>query len=125
MRNYVALRTILGVAGATVLFPEVVAAEVMDKEPTLAGTCGWSLIGGTLGFLGWRFRWWAGASVALLPATYFVALHSELSDPYVGPAIVAEAGLGYVVGSYCAAIVFVLMHAAGMWSALRGRSVAS
>lgn len=55
---------------------------------------------GALGFAGWGFRWWAGAALAFLPARYFLMLHHELTDPSVGPLILAEAGHGYVIWSY-------------------------
>src|SRR5947207_3513536 len=107
---------LLGAAilSAIVVFPQVAVAEVMDKEPTLVATWAWALIGGALGLAGWRFRWWAGVVSALLPAAYFAGLHFELTDPYVGPDIVKEAGRGYVLWSYCAAVGFIALHATGM-----------
>jgi hypothetical protein len=121
MRTSRAILLAATLLGATVAFPDVAVAEVMDKEPTLVATWAWALTGGALGFVGWRFRWWAGAVLALLPAAYFVGLHLELTDPYVGPDIIREAGRGYVLWSYCAAAAFVVMHAAGAWHVVRGR----
>lgn len=103
----------------TVAFPSIAAAEVMDKEPTLVVIWAWALIGGSLGIIGWRFRWWVGAALALLPAGYFLALRSEITDPYVAPAIIEEAGYGYVRWSYYAAAVFIALHAIGVWRAVR------
>jgi hypothetical protein len=113
------------ILGGVVAFPDAAVAEVMDKEPTLVVTWAWALVGGALGLVGWRFRWWLGAALALLPAAYFVGLHFELADPYVGPAIAAEAGRGYRLWSYGAVVVFVVMHMVGLWRALRGRSYAA
>jgi hypothetical protein len=82
----------------------------------------WALVGGGLGLLGWHFRWWAGIALALLPAAYFVALHQEIADPHVGPAIVQEAGYRYVLWSYGAVAIFLAIHLAGLWHAVRGGS---
>ena len=118
-----ASRTILfgAILSGIVTFPQVAVAEVMDKEPTLVTTWAWALAGGVLSLVGWRWRWWAGAVLVLLPAAYFTALHFELTDPYVGPDIVREAGLGYVLWSYSAAAVFIVLQVAGVWHVVRGR----
>jgi hypothetical protein len=108
--------------GGVVAFPDAAVAEVMDKEPTLVVTWAWALVGGALSLVGWRFRWWAGAALALLPAAYLAGLHFELADPYVGPAIVEEAGHGYVFWSYCAVAAFMVLNLAGLWRVVRGRS---
>ena len=121
MRESRASLLVLALLGGSVAFPDLAVAEVMDKEPTLVATWAWALIGGALGLAGWRFRWWAGVVSTLLPAAYFAGLHFELTDPYVGPDIVKEAGRGYVLWSYCAAVVFIALHATGMWHVLRGR----
>ena len=101
--------------------PDVAVAEVMDKEPTLTVTWIWALVGGVVGLVGWRFRWWVGAALAVLPAGYFALLHFELTDAHVGPAIVAEAGRGYVLWSYGALATFAVLHLTGLWQAVRGR----
>jgi len=121
MRELRAILSGVGLVGAVLALPEVAVAEVMDKEPTLAVIWTWALVGGALGFVGWHFRWWLGAGLGLLAASYFVALYSEMTDPYVGPAIMEEAERGYVRWSYCAAAVFVILHVAGVWHSLRGR----
>jgi len=106
---------------ALTVSPDLAVAEVMDKEPSLAVTWTWALIGGAVGLVGWRFRWWVGAAFAVVPAAYFVALHFELTDPHVGPAIVAEAGRGYVFWSYGAVVAFAVLHLTGVWQLARGR----
>ena len=65
--------------------PDAAFAEVMDKEPALVVTWAWALVGGALGLVGLRYRWWAGAALALLPAAYFTGLHAELTDPTLVP----------------------------------------
>ena len=121
MRGLRALLLVAVLLGIAVLFPVAAAAEVMDKEPTLLAMWVWALLGGALGVLGWGFRWWAGAALAVLPTLYFVGLHFELTDPYVGPTIVAEAGRRYFLLSYGAVAVFMLLHAVGLWLSFRRR----
>jgi hypothetical protein len=45
--------------------------------------------------------------------------------PYVGPAIVAEAGRGYVFRSYGAIAAFAIFQLSGVWRAVRGRPLRS
>jgi hypothetical protein len=107
--------------GSRLTFPDLAVAEVMDKEPLVA-TWAWALVGGVLGLVGWHFRWWTGAASIVLPATHFSGLFLELTDPHVGPAIVEEAGRGYVFWTYAAIAVFISCHVAGVWDAVQGRS---
>jgi len=89
--------------------------EVMDKEPSalwLAGCyCGLCIAA----LVAARVRWWLG--LLLLPV--IVALSTnilELRDPYVGPEIVREAGLYYVVLSYAMPITALsLAIIAAIW----------
>jgi len=121
MQEFRAILLGAAILGGIVAFPQVAVAEVMDKEPTLVATWAWALVGGALSFVGWRWRWWAGAVLVLLPAAYFTGLHFELTDPYVGPDIVREAGRGYVLWSYSAAAVFIVLQVAGVWHVVRRR----
>jgi len=70
-------------------------AEVMDKEASLPAIWTFALAGGACSLILWRVRWWAGIA-ALVPAALFLSgVYAELRDPYVGPAILLEAGPGY------------------------------
>jgi hypothetical protein len=86
---------------AAIVWP--VHAEVMDKEPSIAdnwfatGICSFAAI------LAWRFRWWAGGAVAALFLITRLSVWSELHDPFVGPAIIQEAGSEYVWQFYLSA----------------------
>ena len=92
--------------------------EVMDKEPSLPEVWSAAIIlaaaGAIAGFL--RPRW----LFAILPLTAAASwvLLSELRDPYVGPAIRAEAGEDYVTQSYAAIALALLTPLAAL--ALRG-----
>ena len=98
-------------------------AEVMDKEPSLYEIFAWAIIGGGLGFVAWRFRWWLGLVATVFIVPYFIALHRELRDPFAGPAIRAEAGLVYVWGAHVATVLFVAAHilGSGLWLRRRRR----
>src|SRR5262249_33588258 len=70
-------------------------AEVMDKEANLSPSWTFAHAGGACSFILWRARWWAGIA-ALVPAALFLSgVYAELRDPYVGLAILLEAGPGY------------------------------
>jgi len=74
--------------------------EVMDKEPSLLVTVIlYSVLAG-LGYLLSRRRWWWGLLSLPLVAALAWRDVGELRDPFVGPAIVREAGYVYVLGWY-------------------------
>lgn len=94
--------------------------EVMDKE--------WSVPSMWLIFLvlGVAAAWLARRSIfaSLCVASLVVLLamgqHSELTDPFVGPAIRREAGGAYFVHSYASmAVALALCAGAVAWAALR------
>lgn len=69
--------------------------KVMDKEPGITAFWVSAVVWGALGYLlARRRRWWAVPILGLL-ALSFAAVWSEWSDPFVGPAIVVEAGRLY------------------------------
>lgn len=115
---------ILGV-GATVttlLIPNAAWAEVMDKEPTLGRIWGVALVFGLAGFFAWRRHFSLGVVVTLLAVPFVWAFHWELTDPYVGPAILHEAGRGYVLQAYAAMLACALLHLLGVGAyIIRGR----
>ena len=104
------------------------AFEVMDKELPL-----WlvllSFVG--LGILGMLIgRRWPVASVLVLLLIAFGSARqlAELNDPYVGPAIKAEAGISYAVLSYLAILSSVLLVTVGTikgWRQRRSKSTSS
>ena len=83
--------------------------EVMDKEPTLLTVWLLFLSLGVGGFLLTRYRYRL-LLVALPVSLFFAWGHlGELRDPFIGPAIVREAGQSYVAQSYIAmALALVL-----------------
>jgi hypothetical protein len=77
--------------------PALLLFEVMDKEPPLAQTAILYCVLAVAGFLLAQKRWWFGLAVLPVVALFAWADVSELRDPFVGPAIVREAGLLHVV----------------------------
>src|SRR2546426_11786120 len=77
--------------------------EVMDKVPALRMVWGAALLLGLVGFVAARFRRWL-----VLPALGVIGVLaywqlSELADAALRPAIIQEAGRGYLIQS-CAAV---------------------
>jgi hypothetical protein len=86
----------------------------MDKEPTLLAIWGAALALGLLGFAAVRFRRWL-----VLPALALIAFVAwsqlgELADPFVGPAIIQEAGRGYLIQSCAAVALAVIISVLGL-----------
>ena len=98
-----------------------VAAEVMDKEPTVAEMWLWAIGSGALAFLVWRWRWWLGAVFSFVAVSAMFSQYQEINDPFVGPAIIAEAGTGYVTQFYLSTAIGCLLHATAAYNARKER----
>src|SRR3989441_12706157 len=88
--------------------------EVMDKEPGLRTVWGAALLLGLVGFVAARFRRWL-----VLPALTVIGVLaywqlSELADAAVRPAIIQEAGGGYLIPTCAAGAVAVLLSGFGL-----------
>jgi TctA family transporter len=87
--------------------------EVMDKEPSLVQIWVLSLVLGVGGFFLAKYKYW------LLPVVLAIALAlvwsqlSELRDPLVAPVIIREAGYSYVVQSYVALAIALMLPLIG------------
>lgn len=91
----------------------VIFFEVMDKEPSLVQIWLLSLVIGVGGFFLARYRYWLLAVVLAVAAVLAWSQLSELRDPLVGPAIVREAGYSYVVQSYVAIAIALMLPLIG------------
>ena len=94
--------------------PTVAWAEVTDKEPGAAEIWAWAVGGGVAAGLAWNVRAWLGALATAALARFFITLWSEVTDPFVGPAIRAETGTTYattVTRATLAATALVLFGA--------------
>ena len=95
-------------------------AEVMDKEPTLAHIWTVALALGILGAGAWRWNKWAGWPFSLAAALFGWSIVAEFTDPFVGPAILAEAGRMHVISACSAVVTCALLHFAWAISRTRG-----
>src|SRR5262245_59861517 len=97
MRRYVDLFV---VAGVTALYSPVVGAEVMDKEFSFSTLLAWGIAGTFVAF--GAARWVPLGLLIVLPivGSFFYPHLSEVNDPHVGPAMLHEAGLAYMIFSW-------------------------
>jgi hypothetical protein len=90
--------------------------EVMDKEWSLLTVWLIFLSLGVVGLFLTRLRRWLIVPALLVIAVAAYALVVEITDPQVGPAIVQEAGRGYVIQSYIAIGVATVLTLVGLRS---------
>ena len=98
--------------------PALAHAEVMDKEPAVSTVWLWAVLGGVIGASAWSVRWWLGLPTSVIVGVLFAGIWSELTDRFVGPAIRAEAGTGYVWNVVGASATAGALH---LFGALIGR----
>jgi hypothetical protein len=97
--------------------------EVMDKEPTALQNYLFFVSLGVTAFLLIRYRFWL-ALVVLPILLFFVWIHvSELNHPFIGVDIVREAGYDYVVHSYVAMTIAVVLSLAGVLTEWRRKTL--
>lgn len=94
-------------------WPCVALAEVMDKEPSLRTLWTNALLIGVAGAVAWAWRTWSGVIMSLVALWFALSVVTRFTDPWVGPAILAEAGRGYLVQSYAAVLACVALHTLG------------
>jgi hypothetical protein len=115
-------RRVIFIVGVLLAWASNAHAEVMDKEPSLAQIWTVALVLGLLGAAAWRWNSWIGAVVSVLAALAAWAMHTEFADPFVGPAILAEAGRPHIAFAYLAVLACALLHGAGAILRARARS---
>jgi hypothetical protein len=109
-----------------IMAPSLAQAEVMDKEPTPSEIWAWALLGGAAAVLAWRIRAGLGAATAAALALNLISLWSEITDPFVGPAIRAEAGNAYLLNArYATVTVTVLVLCGVLHAFLRPKRLGS
>lgn len=114
------LKTEMNMARLTLLVLLLVAfglahAEVMDKEPSLMQNIVWGLVSSALCLFVARFKPWLLLVVVPLPAFYFLSLLSEIHDPFVGPAMLNEAGKLYIYSGYGLGVLVLASIFVGLW----------
>jgi len=90
-------------------------AEVMDKEPSLMSNYMWGFIGSLLCYMSARYKPLFLFLVSPLPLIYFFGLILEINDPFVGKAILNEAGLSYILSSYILGAIILVSIGIGLW----------
>jgi hypothetical protein len=100
------------VIGLLLVTIAAVSAEVMDKEPGLNEIWGSALLAACLAWALGRVHPLLGG-LALFPSLPVIAAVSECHDQFVGPAILREAGSGYIAQAHAALGFIVLSYAAG------------
>ena len=103
------------------LFPVLGHAEVMDKEFSLVAVLLWGLIGALLVFFAARLKPLLLFVLVPVIGLFFFGHLSELMDPYVGPAMAAEAGQFYFFISWAAPAMVLVSGGVGF--AFRRRNV--
>jgi hypothetical protein len=95
-----------------------ILTEVMDKEPRTWGITAWFLGLGIVGFQLCKKRPWTWFLMAPIVICSGFVIVLELNDPYVGPAILHEAGRAYFFITYAAIFAAMVLPSIG---ALRGK----
>ena len=95
------------------LFPVLGHAEVMDKEFSLIAILLWGLMGALFVFFAARLKPMLLFILVPVIGLFFFGHLSELVDPYVGPAMAAEAGQFYVFISWAAPAVVLVSGVIG------------
>ena|SRR2546421_9350442 len=87
--------------------------EVMDKEASLVQIWIECVVLGVGGLFLSRYRYWLAIALLALALILAWLQISELRDPFVGRDIVREAGHGYVVQSYLALAIAMMLPTIG------------
>lgn len=87
--------------------------EVMDKEPELIELWLCYAALAVIGFGLTRFRYWLLAIVFPINVLLGLGWLTELHDRHIGPAILREAGYTYVIQSYIAIALAVVLPSIG------------
>jgi hypothetical protein len=116
MYRFVALLLLTAVA-----FPA--AAEVSDKIPSHAALWGVCSVVGVLSLAAGAFRPWLGIFGIAYALLVLMVSHADLTDPYVGPAILVEQGQSYALSAYGSPALTFVLSAIGIMVGLRRRRV--
>lgn len=103
----------------------MILLEVMDKEPSVAGMWFGAAVWGLGGFLLCRRWWWIALAIVPLMLLAAAGLAAEIGDPYVGPAILQEAGPTYPAHAYVTAALMIVLPAGGAAMCLWRRRLAT
>jgi len=105
-----------------ILIPSTAYGEVMDKELSLHFLVLWAVISATVSFAAARCLPPLLLPVLPVSALFFYGQLSEVTDPFIGSAILREAGSLYIIISCGAPFLTVTAIVTGFW--LRKRHAA-
>ena len=99
--------------------PVVAYAEVSDKLPSMAKLWTQAILLGGLSFGASYIRWWL--PLIFIPFSFIYGWGSAaiVTDPHVGPAVLAEQGNIYGVSAFGAAFIIFLGQGLGIWRGIR------
>jgi hypothetical protein len=100
-------------------FPAPAFAEVSDKMPSITRIWVQGAIVGGIGFLLARYRIWAGLIFGLVTLFFCSSTYGLITDPYVGPAIIAEQGKSYLFSVYGSIIMMSVPLIVGLYIRFR------
>ncbi|MFT3734522.1 MAG: hypothetical protein QM776_05815 [Rhodocyclaceae bacterium] len=113
-------------AAVLLLSSSLALAEVSDKAPSVAklwlmpiALCALAV------FIGRARKRWAIILLTVICLALAYSTYDLVSDPYVGPALLAEQGTMYIGSAYCGAIVSLTGCLIGALLAFRGRGKTS
>jgi hypothetical protein len=104
---------------AVIFFPASAFAEVSDKMPSITRIWVQGAIVGGIGFLLACYRIWAGLIFGLVTVFFCIGTYDLISDPYVGPAIIAEQGKPYLFAVYGSIIMMSVSLIIGLYIRFR------
>ena len=96
------------------VLPNAAMAEVLDKEFSLPAIAAWALLGTIAAYLSARHRPWLLIVVFAAVGSFFALHLTELTDPFVGPALSSEGGITYVFLSWFGPVAVLVGSALGL-----------
>ena len=89
--------------------------EVMDKEFSFLTVLLWTLGPAVLAFLAAWKKPWLLVLILSVTVLFTYAQLSEVTDPFVGPAMRHEAGPSYILLSWCSPFIVLANAVAGLY----------
>ena len=96
-------------------------AEVMDKELSILSLFLWTVLPLVPAYFAARYRPWLLLLVLPIPLFMLAAHLQEITDPWIGPAILDEAGAGYVALSWSGPVLLVAVVLVGFYARFNSR----
>ncbi|HJX31545.1 MAG TPA: hypothetical protein VJ624_06805 [Thermodesulfobacteriota bacterium] len=90
-------------------------AETSDKMSTITRIWIEGLIIGWVGFFAAMFRFGSGILYSLTTVFFCIGTYGLISDPYVGPAVIAEQGTAYIPSVYGSILLMLVPLIGGFY----------